>query len=152
MQKFNDNNQWEEIWNGSDTKFTVSDLESSNSYALKLISYDNQGNILNESKINAVTLKTKEDKQQVRKAFLSPEKANVSMAYANENDSKILYPMTDAYINTVESGGMVKVTWGNVPTDGNTYQVYKNGQYVTTTNKNEFIESQRSVVQKSCCK
>ncbi|MGI2747021.1 DUF3238 domain-containing protein, partial [Bacillus cytotoxicus] len=149
LQKFNDNNQWEEIWNGSDTKFTVSDLESSNSYALKLISYDNQGNILNESKINAVTLKTKEDKQQVRKAFLSPEKANVSMAAANENDSKILYPMTDAYINTVESGGMVKVTWGNVPTDGNTYQVYKNGQYVTTTNKNEFIESQRSVVQKA---
>ncbi|MGE7869561.1 DUF3238 domain-containing protein [Bacillus paramycoides] len=145
LQKLNDDDQWEDIWNGTDTKFTVSDLESSNSYALKLISYDNQGNILNESKINAVTLKTTEDKQQVKKALLSPEKANVSMKAAN--DSKILYPMTDAYINTVESGGMVKVTWGNVPTDGNSFEVYKNDQYVTTTNKNEFIEPQRSVVQ-----
>ncbi|PHA71138.1 DUF3238 domain-containing protein [Bacillus toyonensis] len=147
LQKLNDDDQWEDIWNGTDTKFTVSGLESSNSYALKLISYDKQENILNESKINAVTLKTKEDKQQVQKALLSPEKVNASTKAANDRNT--LYPMTDAYINTVESGGMVKVTWGNVPTDGNSYDVYKNDQYVTTTNKNEFIEPQRSVVQKA---
>ncbi|WP_433775173.1 DUF3238 domain-containing protein [Bacillus wiedmannii] len=147
LQKLNDDDQWEDIWNGTDTKFTVSDLESSNSYALKLTSYDNQGNTFNESKINAFTIKTAEDKQQVQRALSSPEKANASAKAAN--DSETLYPMTDAYINTVESGGMVKVTWGNVPTDGNSYDVYKNDQYVTTTNKNEFIEPQRSVIQKA---
>ncbi|NUC20234.1 DUF3238 domain-containing protein [Bacillus mycoides] len=147
LNKLNDDGKWEEIWNGTETQYSVTNLEPSNAYTLKLVSYDSNEKTLNESKINAFTLKDKDAKQQYSQELRSTSKANVSRAAADE--STIVYPMADAFINTVESSGMAKVTWGNVPTDDNSYEVYRNGQYVTTTNKNEFIDNQKSIVQKA---
>ncbi|MCP1124257.1 PA14 domain-containing protein [Bacillus sp. 3103sda1] len=147
LHKLNDDDKWEEIWNGTDTHYTVANLESSNAYTLKLISYDNNDNILSESKINAFTLNGNNVKQQYSQGLQSAPKSNVNSVATDE--SKLVYPMTDAYINSVESGGMTKLTWGNVPTDDNVYEVYRNGQYVTTTNKNEFIDTPKSVIQRA---
>ncbi|QWG76118.1 DUF3238 domain-containing protein (plasmid) [Bacillus mycoides] len=147
LNKLNDDGKWEEIWNGTETQFSVTDLEPSNVYTLKLISYDSNENTLSESKINAFTLKDEDAKQQYSEGLHSTLKSNVSRAATDE--SKVVYPMTDAFINSVESGGTAKVTWGNVPADNNAYEVYRNGEYVTTTTKNEFIDTQRSIVQKA---
>ncbi|WP_226641250.1 DUF3238 domain-containing protein [Bacillus tropicus] len=147
LNKLNDDGKWEEIWNGTETQFSATNLEPSNVYTLKLISYDSNGNVLNESKINAFTLKDKDAKLQYSEGLRSTSKADVSRAATDE--SKVVYPMADAYINSVESGGTAKLTWGNVPADNNAYEVYRDGEYVTTTTKNEFIDTQRSIVQKA---
>ncbi|PHF06311.1 hypothetical protein COF84_30170 [Bacillus wiedmannii] len=147
LNKLNDDGKWEEIWNGTETQFSVTNLEPSNVYTLNLISYDSNGNVLNESKINAFTLKDKDAKLQYSEGLRSTSKADVSRAATDE--SKVVYPMADAYINSVESGGTAKLTWGNVPADNNAYEVYRDGEYVTTTTKNEFIDTQRSIVQKA---
>ncbi|MEB9502497.1 DUF3238 domain-containing protein [Bacillus anthracis] len=146
LNKLNDDGKWEEVWNGTETQFSITNLEPSNVYTLKLISYDSNENPLNESKINAFTLKDKDAKQQYSEGLRSTSKADVSRAATDE--SKVVYPMADAYINSVESGGTAKLTWGNVPANNNAYEVYRNGEYVTTTTKNEFIDTQRSIVQK----
>ncbi|MBO1582882.1 DUF3238 domain-containing protein [Bacillus sp. XF8] len=51
--------------------------------------------------------------------------------------------MTDSYINTIQSGSTVKLTWGNIPSDGE-YQVYKDGIQIGTVNGTEFVDRNTS--------
>ncbi|WP_240515118.1 DUF3238 domain-containing protein [Bacillus wiedmannii] len=147
LYKLNNEEQWEEVWNGVGTKYTLANLEPSNAYTLKLVSYDSNDGTLIENKINAFTLRGESQKAEYKKALLSPSNSNLARSAANIN--KVAYPMTDAYINTVESADMVKVMWGNVPTDNNSYEVYRDGKYVTFTNKTEFVDRKSSIVQKA---
>nr|WP_088123564.1 DUF3238 domain-containing protein [Bacillus wiedmannii] len=147
LYKLNNKEQWEEVWNGVGTKYTLANLEPSNAYTLKLVSYDSNDGTLSENKINAFTLRGENQKAEYKKALLSPSNSNLASSATNIN--KVVYPMTDAYINTVESADMVKVMWGNVPTDDNSYEVYRDGKYVAFTNKTEFVDRKSSIVQKA---
>ncbi|EOP36205.1 DUF3238 domain-containing protein [Bacillus cereus] len=147
LYKLSNEEQWEEVWNGVGTKYTLANLEPSNAYTLKLVSYDSNDGTLSENKINAFTLRGENQKAEYKKALLSPSNSNLARSATNIN--KVAYPMTDAYINTVESADMVKVMWGNVPTDDNSYEVYRDGKYVTFTNKTEFVDRKSSSVQKA---
>ncbi|WP_342379009.1 DUF3238 domain-containing protein [Bacillus thuringiensis] len=147
LYKLNNKEQWEEVWNGVGTKYTLANLEPSSAYTLKLVSYDSNDGTLSENKINAFTLRGENQKAEYKKALLSPSNSNLARSATNIN--KVAYPMTDAYINTVESADMVKVMWGNVPTDDNSYEVYRDGKYVAFTNKTEFVDRKSSIVQKA---
>ncbi|PEK33843.1 hypothetical protein CN568_28925 [Bacillus pseudomycoides] len=140
-----DNNDWEEVYNGNDTEFIVKNLESNKPYTFKLNSYgDNKNNATSENIINATTLKSKEQKEKQLQDLPQNSIGNLDKSRSAAQESyELSYPMIDSYINTIQSGSTVKLTWGNVPSDGE-YQVYKDGIQIGTVNGTEFVDRNTS--------
>ncbi|WP_369903532.1 DUF3238 domain-containing protein [Bacillus manliponensis] len=143
----NSEGKWEETWKGQGTAYTVSDLESDTSYTFKLISFNENGEIINTNIITAKTLKTEQQKERyINRINQSNNGSNLNSLTEStyEEQSEIVYPMTNAFINSVQSGDYTKISWGNVPSDTNVYQVYKNGVEIATVVGTEYIDKNSS--------
>ncbi|QWG33345.1 DUF3238 domain-containing protein [Bacillus mycoides] len=133
IEKLNEEDKWEYVWSGENSHYTVGNLDSGISYTFKFISYKGNEEEKNESIITASTLRDNNTQQQYA------SKVGITRASA-DNVNGVVYPMQNAFINSVKSGEFNKVSWGNIPNDTGLYEVYKDGNLVGTTTKTEFTD------------
>lgn len=113
------------VWEGSESEYTAINLESEYRYNYNLVAYDNENNVVEESAIRATTTK-----DEVAKKALKSSR--------NEEPN----PMSEVFVNSIILGDEVTISWeGSVPDDDGIYEVYRDGTYIGTTNKNEYKDN-----------
>src|SRR5699024_781679 len=121
----------QKVWNGSESEFSHENLDADTPYSYKIRSYDSSGEVKDYIIINTSTL-DKENKVESLN--------NDIQSKSDDKGSKIYFPMENSKLNVMYNSDFVFLSWKNIPTDNDSYEVYKNGELLDVVNGTEYTD------------
>jgi Protein of unknown function (DUF3238) len=113
------------IWEGNESNYILSNLESKTKYNYTLVALDQDENPLNKSSIRTTT--TKNDLNIKVKSSATIDDSN---------------PMSNIYVSSFVNEDSVNIEWeGTIPDENGVFEVYRDGELIGTTITNSFSDN-----------
>ncbi|MDQ0268860.1 fibronectin type III domain-containing protein [Cytobacillus purgationiresistens] len=122
------------IWEGKENKHTINNLEPDHIYKYKIVAYNEKKEIIDFVRVNTATNKI----VSFNKGAFSTLNNVTGNQKSNEEVKESI--LNDATVEAVIGKDEVKFTWGNLPNDYDTYEVYKNAELVGQVSAGEYID------------